>query len=800
MSNVFSIDNPVLITGASAITPLGLDRHATFRAVSLGQCGTGAMPALEQPLPPGHSGGQCPDLPAGFRPHLPREARYLKRAILDALADARIDPANMPCPPDRCGIVLGTTLHGMRAAGDFFRTGKSAPLQHFLAGAVLASVIDDLPLGAICATTCSACSSSLGSIVMAAGLLQAGELDLVIAGGYDTVSEYVYGGFNSLRLVATGPLRPFARERQGMKLSEGYGVVVMETRRHAAARSANPLATVRGAGESADSHHLTQPHPEGKGAARAIRAALDAAGLTAADIDLVAAHATGTRDNDAGEFAALAAVFAERLATIPVVAFKSHLGHTLGGAGAVELILSAMALSQGLIPPCANSNRADLEFPTLNLACGPAALPVTLRATLNNSLGFGGANTTVILTPPPDRSFPSPCTQGEGQGEGPYPSPSRIHRNVYITGIGVVFPGIVGKAAFAGRLAQSASPAWPADAVTVSDEQIIHLLNARRVRRMSDYVKLTLAATALAAADAGIASFDPADSWNVLLGTMHGSAGYSGDYYRQIVAEGLAAANPMLFAEGVPNSGAAHVSLAFGIQGACQTIIGSRTAGLDALALAASRISRGEWDRAIVGSAEEHSKLLTEIYASCGLHATTQRNAPFGDPTGFVACAGAVSFILESESAVQRRGAMPLARIGACCSSRFDATNVPPMLAIDSRANSHILTAANATRIDAMELATLSRSAPGSHVGSIYGVIPECFSVMPIAAIASVLLSGRLPALPDASQPAILKSGLLAPDDMNIDAFTVLCTDYAGQMSAMAMHRDVDARAKFVAI
>src|SRR5690606_34977483 len=160
--------------------------------------------------------------------------------------------------------------HGMRAGGRFLRTGDPTPLSDFLAGDVLQRAVGDRPLEGDALTTCSACSSSLGAVALAVTLLETGQLDLVVAGGYDTVSEYAYGGFNSLRLVAEGPLRPFAKNRQGMKLGEGYGLVVLERADAAARRGAKPLAQVLGFGESADAHHLTQPHPQGEGAAAAM--------------------------------------------------------------------------------------------------------------------------------------------------------------------------------------------------------------------------------------------------------------------------------------------------------------------------------------------------------------------------------------------------------------------------------------------------------------------------------------------------------------------------------------------------
>ncbi len=579
----------IVITAVAAVTPLGATAEQTWRGVLAGRDALGPMPALEQPTPDGKGGYQAVDLPADFAPDLTREARYLRRAILDALADR----GPVPYPAARCGVVLGTTLHGMRSGGAFLRSGDHGHLRHFLAASVLRQATAGLPIGGDAVTTCSACSSSLGSVALAVTLLETRQLDLVVAGGYDAVSEYAYGGFNALRLVTDGPPRPFARDRSGMKLGEGYAVLILER----ATAGQTPVAAVVGYGESADAHHLTKPSPTGSGAAAAIAAALARAETAPADVDLIAAHATATPDNDAGEAAALAAVFGPGLPATPVVALKSHLGHTLGGAGAVELVLSALALRDGTVPPTAHTRPTDVDFPGLSLATGDSQ-PAPLRRTLNTSLGFGGANTAVVLG-----------RQTHGTAVGP-----RAPRDVYITGVGVL--------------------------LCPTEPELLAQLNARRVRRLSGYVKLTLAATALALADAGLSDPDTA----VLLGTAHGSSAFAASYYRGLVTGGLAAANAVEFAEGVPNAAAAHVSLTHGFTGACQTLIGSPTAGLDALRLAALRIANGDWDRAVVGAAEEQSDLVDAAYRHAGLPRTTT--------------AGAVTLVLESRPSNKARGRM----------------------------------------------------------------------------------------------------------------------------------------------
>jgi 3-oxoacyl-[acyl-carrier-protein] synthase II len=773
----------IVISGAGMITCLGADRETTWRAVLDGRCGMGPLTAIEQPLPEGRDGGQAVDIPEddGDRGK-PREVRYLRRAIRDALADAGIaDPASIPYPPERCGVLFGTTLHGMRAGGDFLRSNDPTPLRQFLAASTLRGAGTDLShFAGLAATTCSACSSSLGSAALAVTLLRAGELDLVIAGGYDPVSEYVYGGFNSLRLVAEGPLRPFARGRSGMKLAEGYGVVVLEREADARRRGiTRPVARVLGFGESADAHHLTQPHPQGDGAARAILAALDSARLTPKDIDLVAAHATGTPDNDAGEFAALSRAFGDSFSRTPVVGFKSHLGHTLGGAGVVELILSAMALRDQVVPACASVRADEVEFPGLNLSTG-SAKRATLRATLNTSLGFGGANTCVILGAP----TPSPLCTGEREKSG--------RREVFITGVGVVMPGAVGNEAFVARLNDPSPARVDADTGALPEESYLHLLNARRVRRMSDYVKLSLAATALAYRDAGIddvAGFS--QTCSAVLGSTHGSANYSSDYYGQIVREGIFAANPLLFAEGVPNAAAAHLSLMLSLKGACQTIIGTRTAGLDALRLAAVRIATGEWERAVVSAGEEYSPLVNDAYRPCGLHSGRDADAPFA-PTGrgFAAGPGAVTLVLESRDALRSRGReSPRGTVAAWSSAasfreKRDEAGLAARVLCELGSPHFVVSSANGTWIDRAEAAALrhvGRKGAGEPVvSSLYGHFAETFSASPLAAVAAVLLTGRLPALFGTGAPGLRGA---RPGAERVGSFGVICTDYTGLVS-----------------
>jgi 3-oxoacyl-[acyl-carrier-protein] synthase II len=205
---------------------------------------------------------------------------------------------------------------------------------------------------------------------------------------------------------------------------------------------------------------------------------------------------------------------------------------------------------------------------------------------------------------------------------------------------------------------------WRQPPAELKDSDFEHLLNARRIRRMSPYVKIMLAAATLACRDGRLIDQPELLRESVaILGTTHGSSGFSFEYYSLIVREGVLAANPTLFAEGVPNVGAAQLSLMLGLRGACQSIIGTRTAGLDALRFAYLRIASGACERVIVGAAEESQPVVDRAYEQCGLKAKSTSNPPFGEPSGFCPSAGGAAMVVESLESARSRNATIYATI-----------------------------------------------------------------------------------------------------------------------------------------
>jgi len=251
--------------------------------------------------------------------------------------------------------------------------------------------------------TVSACASGGHALGEAWETIRRGDADIMIAGGVEAgLHEAVVGGFASMKALSTrnddpqAASRPFDRGRDGFVAGEGGGALILEALEHALARGAEPLAELVGYGATADASHITLPAPGGIGAVRAVRRALEKAGMAPDEIDHLNAHATSTPEGDKAELAAIRTIFGERAPHVSVTANKSMLGHTLGAAGAIEAIATIMALRTGIVPPTINLIDPDDNAAGLDLTPNTATRR-PLRAAVSNSFGFGGQNSAVVF-------------------------------------------------------------------------------------------------------------------------------------------------------------------------------------------------------------------------------------------------------------------------------------------------------------------------------------------------------------------------------------------------------------------
>jgi len=320
--------------------------------------------------------------------------RFALAATRQALADAGWDPDALRRM--RVGVCLGTTVGCALNIEDFYREyrlGGSPDLEtieRFLRSNPAAAVSREFGLDGPVQTVVNACSSGTDAIGIAASWLRAGACDVALAGGADELCRIIYNGFISLMITDDQPCRPFDRERHGLNLGEGAAVLVLERPAEATARGARTRAKVLGYGSACDAHHLTAPHPEGRGLRRAFAEALAVSGVAPGEVAFINAHGTGTPDNDRVE----GRVIRDLFPGTPFVSTKGYTGHTLGAAGAIEAAFTVGCLESGLLPPSVGFAVADPE-----ILAAPAAVRLDIRGdvAISDSLAFGGNNAVLVL-------------------------------------------------------------------------------------------------------------------------------------------------------------------------------------------------------------------------------------------------------------------------------------------------------------------------------------------------------------------------------------------------------------------
>jgi 3-oxoacyl-[acyl-carrier-protein] synthase II len=392
----------VVITGVGFVSSLALDGPSTWAKMLEGGCGIGPLTQLDMPGEPAQMAAEV-HLPEGLvTAGIGRRSTLGERIAVMALREALLStPGPKGLDPRRMGSFQGAGTSGLPSA-EAYTQGRMAGRRPGAADAIYQSpttVTDALgrELGATGprSTVMTACSSSLMALGQAWERIASGELDLAVAGGAETLCMTTYAGFSSLKAMDSAPCRPFSRDRAGLNLGEGSAQFILEPLDRALARGAEIYAEIRGYGASLDAHHSTAPHPEGEGASKALRMAMDCAGFNPGDVDLVSAHGTATPANDSSETAAIKAALGEAAARVSVTSTKSQFGHTLGASGAVGTFAAVMSLRTGMVSP---TLRLEHHDPACDLDYTPLhARERSVRAALVNAFAFGGNNACVAL-------------------------------------------------------------------------------------------------------------------------------------------------------------------------------------------------------------------------------------------------------------------------------------------------------------------------------------------------------------------------------------------------------------------
>ena len=403
------MEKRVVITGLGTINAIANNVADFALALQAGTCGIKKLELFDTTEFRSQTGGQIKNfiardyIPVNFPlKRMSRADMISFAATLEALRDAGLYP--LPdALKDEMGVAIGGGSGGLLEAESFYMEllKKGAAKARFsrLSTIYCASSADriasGLGLSGPKTTFMTACSAGATALGYARDLIVSGQASMMLAGGVEPMCRITYAAFNALKSVDPDICRPFDKNRAGLSLGEAAAIMVLEPLEAAIERGARIYGEILGYGVTCDSFHMTAPDEKASGAVRSMRAALKDSGLAIDDIDYINAHGTATPVNDATETKAIKEVFGKRAYLVPVSSTKSMHAHTLGAAGALEGVVSMLALLHGFIPPTINYQDSDPECDLDYITTG--SRKANLRTVLSNSFAFGGNNTTVIF-------------------------------------------------------------------------------------------------------------------------------------------------------------------------------------------------------------------------------------------------------------------------------------------------------------------------------------------------------------------------------------------------------------------
>ena len=410
----------VVVTGLGAVSPIGNDVPTMWENAINGVSGAGPITRFDAYLFKTQFACEVKN----FDPTVAMDRRELRKvdtdthygvaAAVEAIKDSGIDFEKVDC--NKVGVIFGEGIGGLGSLEDEARayalSQENGPrFSPFL----ITKMISDMTTGIISIryglkgpnyVTTSACASSSNAIIDAYDQIRLGRADVIISGGAEAaICNIGVGAFNAMHALSVrndepqGASRPFSKSRDGFVMAEGAASLVLEEYEHAVARGAKIYAEIVGTGLTADAYHITAPHPEGEGASRVMKAALDEAGLPVESVDYINVHGTSTYAGDIAEAKAIKNLFGEHAYKLNISSTKSMTGHLLGGAGALEAVLTVLAIEHGIIPPTINHAEGD-EDPEIDYRMNftfNKAQKRDVKVALSNTFGFGGHNASVAF-------------------------------------------------------------------------------------------------------------------------------------------------------------------------------------------------------------------------------------------------------------------------------------------------------------------------------------------------------------------------------------------------------------------
>jgi 3-oxoacyl-[acyl-carrier-protein] synthase II len=389
----------IAVTGAGIICSIGRNKEEVWRAIAESRAGIRKLTRFPGETFPTDLAAEVDADIEAMLPGNPRDRKRMSRSDKLAIVAAAEAIAQSGVAVDRAIVSTGTSTGGLVEGEDYYFSrllrGRRAPASRVLQQQTSGpsdAVARAFNVGGGVVSNATACASAGAAIGIAADYLRARHADAAIAGGTDALCRLTYSGFNVLQAVDCEPCSPFDSQRKGITLGEGAAYLVLERWDDAVARGARIIAELCGYGATCDAHHPTAPHEEGRGAEAAMRGALCDARSSAEAIDYINAHGTGTLLNDSSETKAIIAALGKG---VPVSSSKSYFGHTLGASGAVEAVITVLALANQIAPPTLRLDSAAADCPLDYIPHTPR--PMRMQNALSNTFGFGGSNVSLLF-------------------------------------------------------------------------------------------------------------------------------------------------------------------------------------------------------------------------------------------------------------------------------------------------------------------------------------------------------------------------------------------------------------------
>lgn len=721
----------VAVTGLGIVSPLGNNRKTTWENLIKGQSGIAQIQQFDASHFPTRIAAEVKSFELSerlrkFKRQTISCTQYALQAAMEAMEDAGIEKIDQD--PHRWGLVVGSGM--MTAEFEYLKRFQQTAARHgepdwhllqqhdrdFLnltdftkttSNAGLSLLAQAFNIKGYATSVHTACASGGQALGLALRAIRRGEVDSVLAGGFDSMitplglsSFCLLGALSTANDSPSSASRPFDRTRMGFVLGEGAAFLILENWDKAVARGAHIYAEFSGEGNSLSAYRITDSHPNGDGAKQAIQRALQDANLQAEDIDYVNAHGTSTKMNDLSETNAIKAVFGDRAYKIPVSSTKSQTGHLIAAAGALEAVFSVLSIHHGILPQTANLTQPDPECDLDYIVEGPRSQKV--RAVLSNSFGFGGSNSCLLFTHPEserrtamntavhDDSSTASTKQEVSSVE--FPKRSNETRPVYITGMGLITASghtvdenwqaqIQGQSSIAPIQTWDLTP-WECQmgGEIKNFNAAAQLPDRKLMKAISRQDAIGIAVASQAIQQSQLLSFrdqlaDPT-FFNERTGVYVGSPGNkylqqydflpllskSGDNLLTFADELFNEVHPMWLLRILPNNVLAYVGILHQLKGPNHNVTNHAVSGAQALLEAYHAIQSGEIDRAVVVAYDlgiDPQALF--YYEKLGLLSSTSLNPFDQSHNGTILADGAAALILESKASADLRQATCLA-------------------------------------------------------------------------------------------------------------------------------------------